>query len=770
MALANCSACSKAFELPADQQAERPRCPACQGQAAEFSRRILSGFEGRLPPQKPTLFYRLGIVLVAIMMVLLPVLYMSLIGAVGWLLFQHATNWGPAMLSGSHRSGGRRQVGGLLVLYLGPLVAGGILLVFMLKPLLAARPPARRTRVLDPDAEPLLFEFVARICQQVGAPFPKQIEVDCEVNASASFRRGWISLLGNDLVLTIGAPLVAGLSLRQFAGVLAHEFGHFAQGAGMRMTYVIRSVNAWFARVVYERDAWDEQLVRWSESAPIRELQVVIWLARFFVWVTRGILWVLMSVGHAISCFMLRQMEFDADRFEAWLAGSKVFGETMQRVELLSIAWRGVIVDLQNSFSEGQLADDTSELLLANVQQIPPEMVLNFQASSATQQTGWFDTHPASRDRIASAEREQAPGVFQVDGQSAELFSDFPSLSREVTVEFYRESLEDRFRPEGLVPVAHLLSRQQAETEGRAAFDRYFGENKHALRPLKLCDEEALAAIDAAALAGSFAKLKLSIDQGAAEYHRVLTEYDTADTRWLEADQAAAVIGGGLTVTPADFHLEKSTAESAAAAQQAALDTQNQLASQLQSHEQLIERRLQLALDVLNSEHLDQQLPAVAQWRTESQTLRRAGRELSQGWPNLLRLRNLHASVGLLFQNLEGREDQAALVNTIRERMGELSIQLGQIYQSLQPITYPFEHAIKGISVANYALEKIPAPEDYGELYAASATLQEQLYRLSSRISSRLAVIAESVELAVQTAAARLPTDLEEVPAVTPVN
>ncbi len=38
------------------------------------------------------------------------------------------------------------------------------------------------------------------------------------------------SLWGNDLVLTIGLPLVAGLSAKEFAGILAHEFGHFTQG------------------------------------------------------------------------------------------------------------------------------------------------------------------------------------------------------------------------------------------------------------------------------------------------------------------------------------------------------------------------------------------------------------------------------------------------------------------------------------------------------------------------------------------------------------
>ena len=37
-------------------------------------------------------------------------------------------------------------------------------------------------------------------------------------------------------------------------------------------------------------------------------------------------LWVLMWIGHGVSSFMLRQMEFDADRYEARVAGSETSG------------------------------------------------------------------------------------------------------------------------------------------------------------------------------------------------------------------------------------------------------------------------------------------------------------------------------------------------------------------------------------------------------------------------------------------------------------
>lgn len=69
-------------------------------------------------------------------------------------------------------------------------------------------------------------------------------------------------------MLTIGLPLVAGLSLQQLAGVLAHEFGHFSQGAGMRLTYIVRSINAWFLRVVYEPFYSSPQDEEFRKSVP----------------------------------------------------------------------------------------------------------------------------------------------------------------------------------------------------------------------------------------------------------------------------------------------------------------------------------------------------------------------------------------------------------------------------------------------------------------------------------------------------------------------
>ena len=121
------------------------------------------------------------------------------------------------------------------------------------------------------------------------------------------------------------SPLVAGMNMREFAGVLAHEFGHFTQGTGMRLSYVIRTINGWFGRVVYERDTWDVTLEVWAMEAESFYISIALGFARLSVWLTRRILQLLMLLGHGISCFLTRQMEYDADIYQMRVAGSEGF-------------------------------------------------------------------------------------------------------------------------------------------------------------------------------------------------------------------------------------------------------------------------------------------------------------------------------------------------------------------------------------------------------------------------------------------------------------
>ena len=78
-------------------------------------------------------------------------------------------------------------------------------------------------------------------------------------------------------------------------------------------------------------------------------LGIVLQTARGCIWVTRRILWALMHAGHAISCFMLRQMEYDADSYETKMAGSESFESTASRMRVLSVASQVAYEDVRQS-------------------------------------------------------------------------------------------------------------------------------------------------------------------------------------------------------------------------------------------------------------------------------------------------------------------------------------------------------------------------------------------------------------------------------------
>jgi len=154
---------------------------------------------GSVSPAKLSPAYRFGAFIASLGMVLLPLLYIGMIVAVGWGLWRFA-DAGPTVETG------RRKGSAVLFTYVAPLVIGAIVLLFMIKPLFSRRPKAAEPRALSRDEEPRLFAFIEQICDLVGAPHPKRVLVDLNVNASASLAHGAWSLFSRNLTLTIGLP------------------------------------------------------------------------------------------------------------------------------------------------------------------------------------------------------------------------------------------------------------------------------------------------------------------------------------------------------------------------------------------------------------------------------------------------------------------------------------------------------------------------------------------------------------------------------------
>src|ERR1051326_2432550 len=198
-------------------------------EAVKPSKAAISGLSGEIKRNEVSPMYMLGLALVAGGMVLVIAAYVTLVCLTAFGVYYHVTHHRAVLGTGG--------LGGL-VAYFGPAVMGCVVVFFMVKPYFAGEPERPPKYSVTPQSDPALLAFIARICDLVKAPRPCRVDVDCQVNASASFASGFKSLGKNEVVLTIGLPLAAGLTLQEFAGVLAHELGHFSQRAGMRLTYI----------------------------------------------------------------------------------------------------------------------------------------------------------------------------------------------------------------------------------------------------------------------------------------------------------------------------------------------------------------------------------------------------------------------------------------------------------------------------------------------------------------------------------------------------
>ena len=699
---------------------------------------LLTAFDGQIEAIRVPIAYRLALVLVAMAMVLLPLVYIGLIVAVGYGVYFHAVHNVTILDSTSAKLTG--------LAYVAPIIVGSILILFMIKPLFARRGHQARPRVLERQNEPDLFAFVERICQVIGAPTPREIRVDCQVNASASFRRGALSLIGNDLTLTIGLPLVTGLSLRQFAGVLAHEFGHFAQGTGMRLTYIIRSVNHWFSRVVYERDAWDLRLERWAKDVDFR-IGVILHLARLFVWLTRRVLFGLMWVGHVISCFMLRQMEFDADRYEARLAGSDTFESTVVSLHLINAATQQAYQGLNSSWDDGRLADDLPALIRTRLDRIPEGAADSVRKAIEDGKTGVFDTHPCDADRVRSAAREHAEGIFVVDTLATLLFSDYPALSREVTRTHYRELLGQEVEASKLVSSAMIAAgedeRQEKLTRVYLYFEGAVGHDRLAFWPEAVREAEAL---DPAAARTEIEACRAGMQKEAAGARENFEQWGEADRRGMDGTRAVTLLESGFRLQPGAFGLNRTDLDAALGLWNGANATKKRLDESVRPFLDVARRRLGTALRVA----LQDPGEVAGDCRTATGSLRaclEVCHAMKANAGDLYRLRHELVALTILLQGLQGNEDNESVVSQIRSKAAGLWQRLCKLWEQLSPTPYPFDADGDDATVARHVIgTSIPDAEDVGAIVGAAESAVQRAYGLYYRALSRLVEIALAVE------------------------
>jgi Zn-dependent protease with chaperone function len=257
----------------------------------------------------------------------------------------------------------------------------------------------------------------------------------------------------------IGLPAASELTTTEFTSLLAHELGHFTQKLGMRLYYIITSIQGWFYRLIFEEDEIDQKLAILSMTSSGFVRWFVIPAANLSVWLSRKILTAFMLAGNVISEFYIRQMEFDADRYAVRLSGHEAFESSLSKLHLLNMALKEAFSQLkmQKRPADNSLPNDFVLLVSSIMKQSPAGDTSKAKEAGLKNLTGIPDKNPTDRERIEQVKGIPAKAIPQSDALASTLFTSFKDTAKITSSRLYREVLGLQFNQDSLVPTDEFV-------------------------------------------------------------------------------------------------------------------------------------------------------------------------------------------------------------------------------------------------------------------------------------------------------------------------
>ncbi|GGY83158.1 hypothetical protein GCM10011613_30030 [Cellvibrio zantedeschiae] len=416
-------------ELPVEeQQAQKP--------AQDVYALLEKTFSTPFKAVKVSSSYKLSLLLVVVASLIGPLIYFGILSGSAWSLWWYFHE-GRQHMFGSFHIVGRGGLWWQLLTYVVPAFVGTILILFLIYPLW---PQGNRPKpfMLDRKKNKRFYAAIDQMAHAIGVPAPQYIELIPDVNAAAGPVNGLLSLQQGKLRLVIGLSLVAGSTVQQLLGVIAHEFGHFAQRSAMTTNMWVNYVNRWLGECAFGQDEWHARLARWQETYDNGVAQACIFFAQMMILAVRYLFAFLYKLSIKLTSSMSRNMEFDADCYETQLIGSQYVKANTLNIRKLSYAWHNAMeLNYQALHEKDKLLRNIPAAIMHVFNEYPADMLKRIEEDLHEDQTNFWDSHPPDHERITAAEASKEPGRLQCDLPATVLFNDFDALSEQVTNYYY---------------------------------------------------------------------------------------------------------------------------------------------------------------------------------------------------------------------------------------------------------------------------------------------------------------------------------------------
>ncbi len=232
-----------------------------------------------------------------------------------------------------------------------------VLSLFMLKSLfIFQRGEQSKDYEITREQQPELFTFIEQLAKDTKAPKPHKVYLSHEVNAAVFYDLSLLNMIfPSRKNLIIGLGLVNVLNLSELKAVLAHEFGHFAQGS-MAIGRWVWNLQMIARQLIYHRD-WLDKGLDVISGIDIR-IAWIGWLLRIIIWSIRSCLDTIFSWVVIAERALSREMEYQADLVAVEVSGSDALIHALHKLRAADEANAEALGVAQRHFRDNTALDN----------------------------------------------------------------------------------------------------------------------------------------------------------------------------------------------------------------------------------------------------------------------------------------------------------------------------------------------------------------------------------------------------------------------------
>lgn len=337
-----------------------------------------------------------------------------------------------------------------------------LLTIFMVKSLFTIQKSGNPGGIeVNETDEPELFGFLYKLSDEIGAPRPHRVFITPDVNAAVFYDLSLLNLIfPTKKNLIIGLGLVNVLNIGELKAVLAHEFGHFAQGSMMvgRWVYIAQQI---IGHMVATRD-WLDKVVQFISKIDIR-IAWIGWILGLIIWSIRSLMDTLFSLVVIAERALSREMEFNADLVAVSVTGSDALVNALYKLQAADDAWQTALNVATSEAKAGNVLKDLFAAQKTAIKEVGrilgdddygrtpscPEGLEISEHRVFTEQMArppqMWSTHPHNRDREINAKKTYIAAEID-ERESWLIFSDAESLREKISLSFVRSDSETELK------------------------------------------------------------------------------------------------------------------------------------------------------------------------------------------------------------------------------------------------------------------------------------------------------------------------------------